>query len=174
MAKDNTTIRLLTCEDWQIFRDIRLHALKTEPGKYSSNHLLESGYSEETWRERLAPPVRAYFGLFDGQKLVGITGAIRNNGDAQATDIVLVASYLMPEYRRQGLSRKFYNARLTWAAQQPGVTRVLVSHRESNDASRRANQAFGFVKTGAEMKVWPDGIEENDVSYELDISEYKP
>ncbi len=174
MTKDNTTIRQLTPSDWQIFRDLRLYALKSEPGKFSSNYTLESGFSEETRRDRLAPPLRAYFGLFDQGKLVGITGAIRNNGDAQATDIILVASYIMPEYRGQGLSRKFYKARLEWAAQQPGVIRVLVSHRESNDASRRANQAFGFVRTGAEMKIWPDGIEENDVSYELDIRNYKP
>ena len=173
MKKNNMEIRELVPDDWEIFRNIRLFALKTEPGKFSSNYTLESGFSEQEWRGRLSGPVRAYFGLFDNDRIVGITGVVRVNQDMESSDVVLVASFLKPEYRRQGLSRMFYQARLDWAAKQPGVKNVLVSHRESNIASQRANQAFGFVMTGKEMMEWPDGMKENQVLYTLDISGYK-
>jgi hypothetical protein len=45
--------------------------------------------------------------------------------------------------------------------------RILVSHRESNQASFRANQKHGFKFTHKENKTWPDGKTEPDVFYEL-------
>lgn len=173
MKKDNMEIRKLEADDWALFRDIRLFALKTEPGKFSSNYALESAFPEQEWRGRLSSPARAFFGLFDQGQIAGITGIARVDQDMESPEVVLIASFLRPEYRRQGLSRMFYEARLDWAAEQPGVKSVLVSHRESNRASERANQAFGFVMTGKEMMEWPDGVKENQVLYKLDINRYK-
>ena len=173
MKKDNTEIRKLGPDDWALFRDMRLFALKTEPGKFSSNYDLESAFPEQEWRDRLSSPVRAFFGLFKDGHLAGITGIARVDQDIQSPEMVLIASFLKPDYRRQGLSRMFYEARLDWAAKQPGVKKVIVSHRESNVASERANQAFGFVMTGKEMMEWPDGVKENQILYALDIGSYK-
>ena len=173
MTENKIAIRQLGAEDWEIYRDLRLHALKTEPGVFSSNYARESAFTKDEWVERIAVGGKAAFGLFDDRNLVGITGIVRMDGIEDAPEVVLVASYILPEYRGRGLSRYFYEARLNWAASQGNIKTVIVSHRESNDASRRANQAFGFVKTGVEMKTWPDGIQENQVCYALDISRYK-
>ncbi len=166
-------IRQLTESDGGIFKTLRLHALKTEPDKFSSNYERESAYTDSEWQGWLGNEINAFFGLFDNGNLIGITGIVRLDRNPQATEAILVASYLLPAYRRQGLSRKLYQARLDWAASQPGLKQVRVSHRESNEASRRAHQAFGFIFSSKEMMEWPDGLEENQASYLLDLDSYR-
>lgn len=173
MTENKITIRQLVAEDWEIYRDLRLHALKTEPGVFSSNYARESVFSKDEWVERIAVGGKAAFALFDESTPIGLTGVVRMDGVEDAPEVVLVASYILPEYRGRGLSRYFYEARLNWAADQGNVKTVIVSHRESNLASKAANQAFGFVYQGKEMKEWPDGMSENQLLYKLDIQQYK-
>lgn len=173
MTNNALHIRQLHVDDWQAFKAIRLHALKTEAGKFGSNFALEDGFSDQQWQDKLTTSAAAFFGLFDEGRLIGITGAARQDYNPQSTTGILIASYLYPEYRRQGHSRKFYDARLMWLSNQSGVATVLVSHRKSNEASRRANQAYGFIETHEEMKLWPDGTSEGDVFYKLDLASRK-
>jgi RimJ/RimL family protein N-acetyltransferase len=63
----------------------------------------------------------------------------------------------------------FYDARLAWLRQHPRFTRVVVSHRRSNEASRRANQRHGFTFTHTEGRTWPDGAKEDELYYELHL-----
>lgn len=46
---------------------------------------------------------------------------------------------------------------------------IIVSHRAGNDASKAANQRFGFSFTHLETTVWPDGKLDNEVFYKLDL-----
>jgi len=78
-------------------------------------------------------------------------------------------SYILPQYRGRGLSRKFYETRLAWIRNHPKFKRIIVSHRASNEASRRANQKHGFVQTERSSHIWPDGQIEDEVFYELKI-----
>lgn len=173
MKENKITIRQLTAEDWEIYRDLRLHALKTEPGVFSSNFARENAFGKGEWLERIVPSCKASFGLFDENVLVGLTGVVRMDGVDDSPDVVLVASYILPEYRGQGLSRHFYEARLNWAVSQGNIKTIHVAHRESNLKSKAANQAFGFVYRGQEMMQWPDGAYENEILYTLDIQQYK-
>jgi RimJ/RimL family protein N-acetyltransferase len=109
------------------------------------------------------------FGLFEGRKLIGITGVFTDRGDSSGATAIFAMSFIEPEYRRRGLSRLLYEARLDWVRAQPQFERVVVTHRESNEASGHANQAFGFNRVGRESRTWPDGAVEDDIIYELRI-----
>jgi RimJ/RimL family protein N-acetyltransferase len=162
-------LRQLGPDDWEAFRTLRLHALESEPGVFLSSYAREAAFPDSDWRTRLGGRDRAMFGLFDGDAIVGLAGVIMDWNDPRAATAVLVASYLLPGYRRRGLSVRFYEARLAWVQAQPGVTRVVVSHRASNDASRRAIQRHGFCETARTSRQWHDGITEDEVVYELPI-----
>jgi RimJ/RimL family protein N-acetyltransferase len=84
---------------------------------------------------------------------------------------MFVMSYLLPEYRGRGLSSAFYEARLAWLRERPRYTSVVVSHRQSNEPSRRANQRFGFVPVGSVPTQWPDGTVEDEATYELRLGD---
>ena len=167
--KDGFVIRPLVSDEWKILRDFRLHALQTEPGVFSSNFNKEKQYSEDEWKNWLTPTNRCTFGLFNSKEIVGITGIITSQEHPESA--ILIASYIKQEFRGQKLSYLFYKARLSWASERPELKKILVSHRESNEASRRANQTFGFHPTTRQTKTWPDGKTEDQIFYELPTSE---
>ena len=160
-------VRQLHPDDWQRYRDIRLEALATEPGVYVASHAEAVVRPESAWRERLVSEDGAVFGLFDDDVLVGLTGVLRDSTDCSGKTAVLVMSFIAPAYRRRGLATMFYDARLAWLRRHPRFTRVVVSHRRSNEASRRANHRHGFAFTHAESRTWPDGAHEDELHYEL-------
>lgn len=166
------TIRALGAADWESVRDIRLLALKSERGMFCSSYELESEYLPERWQADLADFIdrardRRVFGLFDAAELIGITGVWTWKDDPTAQTAIFGWSYIKPAYRGRGLTAHLYRARLDWVAARPHFKRIVVSHRKSNESSRRAIQRFGFVPIGDVDRLWPDGIEETECLYEL-------
>jgi hypothetical protein len=62
-----------------------------------------------------------------------------------------------------------FEARLEWIRAHRQFLRVVVSHRGSNEISRRANQRYGFAPTRRAERKWPDGTVEDEVFCELKI-----
>jgi RimJ/RimL family protein N-acetyltransferase len=167
------SIRAMEPEDWEAVRKMRLAALKSSPGSYALPFDEVASWSEEFWRAEIKGNDHQIFGLFDGNELIGITAAFTWRGDKSGKTALLAMSYIAPEHRGRGLSRRLYDARLNWIAEQPQFRKVIVGHRASNEASRRANQRYGFVQTGRTANTWPDGGVEDEIVYEL-VLDRKP
>ena len=165
----SVTVRPLARSEWRMLRDLRLFALQTEPGVFSSSFAREATLAEDEWQMRMYGPDRQVFGAFDGDRLVGITGVITFRDDPSGETAMLVMSYLLPEYRGRGLSALFYDERFRWLREHPQFKRVLVYHRRSNEPSRRAIQRYGFILTHAVPTTWPDGAIEDEFHYELSL-----
>ena len=163
-------VRRLSSEDWKPFRDLRLHALATEPGLFCSTYASEAENTEDDWRELLGGDDRRIFGLFDGERLVGITAAFTWREDPTRETAVLAMSFIAPEYRGAGLARLLYEARLEWIRSVRRFRKVVVSHRASNEPSRRANQRHGFVLVDRAPRTWPDGTTDDELIYALELS----
>jgi len=164
-------VRELEPSEWRAFRDVRLHALRSEPGLFFSSHDAESALGETEWRRRVRNPNGQMFGVFDGERLVGITGVITARDDPSGESAMLIASYLLPEYRGRGLSRLLYEARLAWVRERPRYRRVVVSHRRSNEPSRRAIGRFGFAPVATVSTTWPDGSTDDELQYAMAVAE---
>lgn len=163
-------IRALEPLEWEAFRNFRLELLKAAPGVFATTYDAAARWSPEEWQAEAKGPDHQVFGLFDGERLIGITAAFTYRGDPTGQTALLAMSFLLPSYRGRGLSRMFYDARLAWIWSQPQFRRVLVSHRKSNEVSRRANQRHGFIQTHTAPHLWPDGETEDEIFYELEIS----
>ena len=164
---ENYTIHQLNNNEWDIFKKIRLEALLADPQFFGASFEKEAEYGEDKWREFIGNPNdRAMFILKNNDDVIGLTGIIRSRDNLQEAN--LIASYIRKEYRGLGLSKKFYIARLDWARKNK-FSSVLVSHRESNIASKMANQKFGFKCIGIHDKVWNDGKNEKEVFYRLSL-----
>jgi GNAT superfamily N-acetyltransferase len=151
---------------WKEFKDFRLEALRQEPGVFGSNYAREVAFSDQQWKDRLENPRSAYWGLYDGPDLVGMTGIFAPGEDPEEAE--LIASYIRSPYRRKGLSALFYEARIHWAREQ-GFKRLIISHRASNLSSKAANQKFGFRYTYTEDRTWADGSREDNIFYQLEL-----
>lgn len=162
-------IRALEPGEWELFRDFRLAALKAAPGVYGTSHDEAVRRSEAQWRSTVRGPSNQSFGLFDGETLIGITSVFAWDQDPSGETAILASSFILEAYRGRGLSRRLYEARLEWIGKQAQFRRAVVGHRESNAASRRANQHFGFRPFHHAPHTWHDGATEDEIFYEMKI-----
>lgn len=167
-TKDGYVLRPFLPDEWPVFKAIRLDALKTELGVFGAPFDKENAYDDENWKNRLSSSDSRYFGLFREGECVGMTGVCTEKNNPKCA--ALIATYLKRPHRGKGLSALYYQARIEWAKEN-GFDRITVSHRKSNEASKAANQKFGFVYTHSEEKTWPDGVTEESIFYELPLQE---
>ena len=165
----NISIRQLTEEDWRLFSEIRLKALQSDPSAFGSNYAFESQFAEVDWRMRLRSEDSAIFMIFADETPIGITGVGVDRTDLTRKTAIFWGSWLDPEIRRRGISDLMYKTRIEWAKNRPGVERIIVAHRASNDASKYANRQHGFVFTHTHEITWSDGVTEDEVWYELKL-----
>jgi len=158
-------IRPLSPSEWERLRDFRLHALQSAPGLFETTYSQAVARSEADWRALLSPEYQQVFGLFDRDKLVGITAVFTSRDDPATAQLAM--SFILPEYRGQKLSRLLYRARLDWARGRQTFRRIVVGVRESNAASTAAIRSAGFQRTHREAHSWPDGTTEDEIWYEL-------
>lgn len=161
-------IRGFRDDEWKLLRDKRLEALKSDSGVFLRNYDAEAAYGDERWINVIRLKDGKVFGLWHGVKLIGITGVFRDEHDASGKSAKLGMSYIERAYRGRGLSRLLYEARIEWARAN-GFERIIVSHRDGNEVSRRANAAFGFKWYASEEITYGDGNRALDHRYELKL-----
>jgi RimJ/RimL family protein N-acetyltransferase len=164
------TIRALSSEEWPSFQEFRLHALREARSVFGSSYEVEATRTPQEWQDLVSGPSQQTFGLFAEERLVGITAVLPWKNDPAGETAVMAMSYILPEYRGRGFSRLHYEARLDWIREHPRFKRVVVSHRKSNESSRRAIQRHGFRLTHRVPRLWHDGTTEDEIFYELLLS----
>lgn len=150
-------VKKFSAGQWRDYRAIRLEALSLHADVYGNSLELEKSWSDRHWQEMLSDGRHAFFGLYDGDGLIGCTAVFTDRNDASGKTALLAGSYIREDYRGRGLSRKLYEARLEWIRAADRFDMAAVGHKDGNEVSRRANQAFGFAHAGTEEKTWGDG-----------------
>ena len=169
MPLGDVEIRRFQPDEWRLYKAIRLKALHSDPNVFGSNHAKEAAYTDDKWQSAIVDDKMGIFGLFHYEDVIGMTGIALARDDASGTTAKLWGSWLEKSWRKQGLSKKMYEARLDWAKPHPAVRRIVVSHRQSNAASKKANQKHGFKFDRLEYHTWNDGVEEPEVFYVLNL-----
>ena len=160
-------LRRLLPQEWPLLKAIRLEALRTSIGVFGNSFEFESKFDDSYWQQRLESDQNAIWGLFFGEEMIGITGIFTNT--EEPSEARLTTSYIRPEHRGKGLAKRYYEARIEWARSR-GLSKLVVTHRAGNEASRVANQRAGFRFTHSEPRVWPDGVAAENLFYILEIS----
>jgi len=159
-------LRQLGLDDWRALRAVRLAALADSPGSFFVSLTQADSLPDEYWQNLVTDAHCAIFGLFDDDRLIGITGVFRDRDDPSGTTAFLGMTWIEPAYRGQGHAALYYRARVDWARDR-GFSRAVVGHRRSNLPSRQAMLRAGFHAVGTEPHEWPDGTCEDEVKYEL-------
>lgn len=169
MTNDKITIRRWTVDDWQVFKAMRIEAVTHHANYFGTGREKALDAGDDYWKNTLTDAYNgAVFGLYDGDIAIGLTAAFRHK-DHKENTIMLGMSYIREEYRGNGLSDLLYNARIGWAKEQEGISRIWVGHRANNDASHCANQRHGFALLSIEDMTFGDGITDKHYTYELKI-----
>lgn len=164
---DAISLRQLSAADWELYRNIRLEALRNHPAYFLPSRD-ETVFSKSDWRGRLHNPNAATFGLVAAKELIGISTIVRENSDPAAERALLVGTYIKKEFRRRGLSEPLFQARMEWAKQK-GIKTLVLEHRADNLPIHNAHQKFGFSLASSRDQLWPDGTTSPCLVYELNL-----
>jgi RimJ/RimL family protein N-acetyltransferase len=146
-------IRRLAADDAELFRGIRLEALRGDPGAFGSSFDAESANPTSWFADRL----RSSFvlGAFRGGDLIGVAGFFVQHGGKRAHKAALVGMYVRPEARRNGVGRQLLEAIIDLARRH--VELIQLSVVKENEAARRLYAGSGFVEFGLEKKALKQG-----------------
>jgi len=156
------TLRQLQPDEWMIYKATRLAALHADQSMFGGTYEQELLKPDAAWQATVSNPKEALFVLFDGDKPIGMTGASYDKEDPLQKTVLIWGWWVHPDYRGQGLADRLCKVCVEWAEARPEVDRIIVGHRESNEASRNVIRKNGFVYAYASMRTWPDGVTENN------------
>jgi ribosomal protein S18 acetylase RimI-like enzyme len=149
-------LRVLTPDDWQIWREVRLAALAEAPHAFGSR--LEDwqgdGDRGERWRARLAAP-GSYnvIAVLDGRPVGMVSGM--PTGEPGVAE--LISMWVDPAARGKRVGDRLVQAVEGWARQLPAdVLKLAVV--QDNDAAAALYRRNGFEDTGEAGDLMPDGV----------------
>jgi GNAT superfamily N-acetyltransferase len=138
-------IRLLSGDDVEVFRRIRLEALRAEPGAYASTVEDWESLSDDEWRRRMAEnPV---FVAFRDDDPVGIMGLMRQRASKMAHRATIIMVFLRADCRGTGLAGALLE-KLTDYARAQGIRQLELAVTAENVQAYRFYQRQGFDEIG--------------------------
>ena len=170
MSKNhNISIRTLDAADLETLKAMRIRALTLHPDLFLESVEATQERPKAYWLETLDNKGKCVFGLYEGTKAIGFTAVFTWRLDSSKKTGIMAMSFIEPEYRRRGYSSYLYKARIEFALGHEQWTKLHVSHREGNNASRAAMIKHGFGYVNSEEKDFPDGSRDQEHNYELDL-----
>ena len=160
-------VRTLTAEDVIGYRVLRLEALEESPNSFGSAVEEERGKPTTHFADALAGSAsRVYFGLFEGEKLVGSVGIEREEGLKERHRAFVRGMYVRPMNRGAGNGRALLQAALRHAYQWDGVEQVTLAVTASAEPALRLYQSAGFVQYGcAPMALRVGGVYHDELLF---------
>ncbi|MEV8348753.1 GNAT family N-acetyltransferase [Streptomyces niveus] len=151
-------LRVLTTNDWPLWRDARLAALTEAPYAFKSRLGDWSRGGELRWRARLEMP-GAYNVLasLDG-RTVGMASGLPGDGGVCELRSVWVG----PEARGRGVADQLIGAVETWA-RRSGATALKLAVIPGNDPAAAVYTRNGFVLTVERGDLLADGVTREQV-----------
>ncbi|TWE06911.1 GNAT family N-acetyltransferase [Rudaeicoccus suwonensis] len=101
------TVRALGEDDWQVYRDVRLAALRDAPEAFVASATQEQEFDEEFWRTRMARS-RRLVAEQDGTVVGVVSIGRRPGGDERVGE--LFGLWVTPGLRGQGVAWKLVQA----------------------------------------------------------------
>jgi ribosomal protein S18 acetylase RimI-like enzyme len=138
----------LAADDAQLFRDIRLEALRLAPDAFASTFEAESARPLSAFAERLGGA--HVLGAFRAERLVGVATLSILQNAKMAHKGHLVGMYVRPEARRSGVGRRLVEAVIETARRHVEVIQLTVV--VGNETARRLYASLGFEEYGVEKK----------------------
>ncbi|MBS1700683.1 MAG: GNAT family N-acetyltransferase [Armatimonadetes bacterium] len=154
-------IRKLVPGDARAYREVRLNALKNDPGNYGST------YEEESKRDKLAfetyietqCPDHVVFGAFQGSDLVGITSWFRDERSRLRHRGKITQVYLASEFRGRGFSKLLVGATIEDAFSNLEIELLTLEVVTTNLPAVRLYESLGFKTYGVFERYFKTGAE---------------
>ena len=145
-------IRLLTENDAQDYRDLRLEALQKNPEAFAATFESEQKNSVEYYQNKLKRNEFWNYGYFDQNELVGIVTLLREQGPKLHHRSSIVAMYVTEKVRKRGIGKELMQAVIQQAKKIDGIEQIYLSVVTTNISAITLYQALGFEIFGTEKR----------------------
>jgi len=146
-------IRILSIDDWELYKSLRLASLQESPNAFDSTFNRESDLSDCEWKSKLDRAQRKDNALplvaeIDGQPQGMAWGVVRN---AQSSSAYIYQMWVKTESRGQGVGRELLKAIIAWATEMRLKSINLTVTTDNVEAiSFYESIGFSFTVTGSD------------------------
>jgi ribosomal protein S18 acetylase RimI-like enzyme len=139
-------LRTLGTDDWVVWRELRLEALREAPGAFSSTlaQWQGAGDTETRWRALLSTVALNVVADLDG-KSAGMVSATAADRDGT---VELISMWVAPFARGRGVGDSLIAAVVEWALERTAA-RISLAVVESNERAVALYRRHGFRDAGA-------------------------
>ncbi|MDO7906950.1 GNAT family N-acetyltransferase [Paenibacillus sp. JX-17] len=145
-------IRILVPQDAEIYRKLRLEALRTHPEAYGSSAEEEGAMPSEAFEQRLAGGDALTFGAWENGELIGITTLVRESSMKMRHRCNIYAVYVSSAHRGKGIARLLMNAVIEQARAYEGTEQIYLTVVSANEPAKRLYQSLGFRTYGTDLR----------------------
>ena len=149
-------LRVLTPDDWRLWRELRLAALGEAAYAFGSrlSDWQGDGDREERWRARLEIPGSCTIvAMLDGQP-AGMASGVPDDEDGVPE---LISMWVSPAARGRGTGDQLMGAVEQWAREE-GAEAVKLAVTDGNENAIALYRRSGFRDTGELGDLMPDGV----------------
>ena len=141
-------------DEWEVFRELRLRALREAPYAFGSRYDDWAEAPEASWRDRLSNVPLNLVARVDGE-LVGMASGVVEDEDGAE----LISMWVDPAARGSGVAAALIQAVVEWARSAGRATYLMV--RSENARAIAAYARAGFVDLGIPTGQSPEEPPEN-------------
>ncbi|WP_016905657.1 GNAT family N-acetyltransferase [Streptomyces xiaopingdaonensis] len=132
-------LRILTVDDWPLWRELRLAALREAPHAFTAR-LADWGHGgEERWRARLEAPATRNVAAFAQGTAVGMASGLSRDGAYELRSV-----WVSPRARGRGVGDLLLSDVASWAREH-GATSLRLKVVRGNEAAEALYARNGFV-----------------------------
>ncbi len=171
-TQQKPSIRLLTQNDAQAYRELRLIVLQSNPNSFLSSYEFEVDQPEHFFRytvlDNFNPPHFGYFGYFIDEKMVGYIQLTQNFEKKMAHTGQVFNLSVHPEFRKNGIGKALMLSVIQQASEAE-LEVLYLSCLSSNIEAKKLYESQGFILCGEKPKAtkWQDQYQDELIYYKL-------
>lgn len=166
-ATDSTfLVRSLSSGEWELYKKLRLLALKEEPQAFGRSFAEESAFTPAKWVERVQNPFNLV-AVADG-KLVGMCSAFLS-GSSKETVACVTGVFVLKQFRGLGVGSALLATELK-KLQQQNVKRIELTVNSEQTGAVKLYKKFGFEIISEQIERLGDGKDHLEFLMRIDVT----
>jgi ribosomal protein S18 acetylase RimI-like enzyme len=143
------TIRRIESSEGAVIRSVRLRSLATDPSSFISTYAREAAFADDEWTDWAAGDAsgmeKTTLFAVRMHEPVGMVAAYRDDGEPSLFHVI--AMWVAPEARREGIGRRLLAEVEAWIASSGGEC-IQLSVADRAVAAARLYDAAGYLPDG--------------------------